>query len=146
MPKRNLIVISLSDAPLGLHRISEETPNIVPSECVWREIDRIVAEHSVCQKELGTRKVLGYIQDGIAALDIIEHALFLYVETTMSFRDFLSEYAVVPDTCPVCLDEIEFLDIDERLGHIIQCRWKNGRMIIAAAAKAMLEPLSRLPH
>lgn len=145
MSADNLFVISKSDRPVGLYRLTaaQELPIVistVPLECVQAKLDRIIAENRVHQKDLGSGNVLGYIQDGIAALDIIEHALFLYVETPMTFSEFLLRYGDVAEMCPACHEEIEYLDPHERLEHIIRCKWKHTRTVLASIMRGMSNP------
>jgi hypothetical protein len=141
----NLVSISLSNRPLGAFRLFPKwsgvvyTP-VVPLECVRENLDLLIRENRVHQKEPKTGNVIGYIQDVHAAMNIIENSLFLYVETALSYDLFLDKYAWVPGDCPVCQEAIEFFDAEERLEHIIRCRWNKTRDIVAAAAKAMEPP------
>ncbi len=141
----NVFVISLSDRPMGRYRTActQELPGDIPTvplEYIRGNLPQLLAENRVHQKELRTGEVLGYIQDERAALDIIAHSMFLYVETSMSFREFLAAYAVIPDACPVCDEEIDYFNDEARLAHIVRCRWRGARSIIAAAAKAVAPP------
>lgn len=144
MPFDNLFVISKSDRPLGLYRlIADQKPvsiATIPLECVQNTLDLIIAENRVHQKDLGSGTVVGYIQDGATALGIIEHALFLYVETSLSFAAFLVEYADVAEDCPACHESIDYLDPHERLEHIIRCKWRATRTIVSSVMSGMRNP------
>lgn len=139
MSSTHCIVISLSNRPLGLSRMFPDLP-VVPIEYLRDHLDLLIGENKVHRKELGTGELAGYIQDVRAALDVIEHFFFLYVETSLSYGAFLNEYAIIPEVCPVCQEGLDFLDSDERLEHIIRCRWNNTRSIVVAVAKAMAPP------
>lgn len=144
MRKRNLFVVSRSDRPLGLYKtmVPESLPQLIPTvplEYVQNKLGQLIGENPVHQKALRTGNVVGYIQDATAAIDIIAHSMFLYVETPLNFRQFLREYADIPDQCPVCEEEIEFLDPDERLAHIIKCKWVITRTS-SPAASIIVEP------
>lgn len=144
MSKRNLFIISISDRPLGTYRIGTSSSAVriptVPLEFVQKKLDQLIGENPVYQRDARSGILSGYIQDALAALDIIKHAMFLYVESPLNFRGFLSEYGTVPDQCPVCHDEIEFLDADERLEHIIQCKWLITRSVSATVVKQPESP------
>lgn len=143
--KTNLVVISLSDRPLGAFRLFPKWSGVVhvpvvPLECVRENLELLLGENRVYQEEPATGNIIGCIQDVHAALGIIDHSLFLYVKTALSYDLFLDTYARVPEDCPVCQEAIEFFDAEERLEHIIRCRWNKTRDIVAAAAKALEPP------
>lgn len=144
MSDRNLFVISLSDRPTGIFRTSLGPVRIptVPLEYVRERLDALIGENRVHQKELGTGDLLGYIQDSSGLIDLIDHALFLYVESSCTFKVFLEEYATMPEQCPVCDTELDDLDADEQLQHIIDCRREQTqtrvRAISATTSGALL--------
>lgn len=124
MPDRNLFVISLSDRPLGVFGTPFGRMHIptVPLEYVQARLSVLIAENKVHQKSRKTWEVLGHIQDSTCLIDLIEHEFFMYVDSLHTFRVFLEEYATIPERCPVCDTELDELDADEQLQHIIDCR------------------------
>lgn len=134
MSDRNLFVISLSDRPPGEFGTPFGRMRIptVPLEYVWNRLPALIAENKVHQKSRETWEVLGHIQDSTCLIDLIEHDLFMYVDSSHTFRVFLEEYATIPERCPVCDAELDDLDADEQLQHIIDCRREQTRTRLRA--------------
>ena len=146
--RNNQFVISQSDRPVGLYRLVREQSHavLIPTvqlEYVVADLHRLIRENDVAHLQLTSfGALLESIKAVPVALDIIAYKLFLYVDTDMSFHQFLAHYARVPDRCPACQRAIDRFVIDERLEHIIACQRRSIRSVVVAVAKGLERPRS----